>query len=207
MALLITHHPSPIAEFPHIRRVRDGRFPHEIVSILPGEYFVSQEPLIIQTVLGSCVSVCVRDPLLSIGGMNHFMLPVPCEGGVDSWGESARYGCHAMELLVNEILRRGGGRDRLEVKVFGGGKIYDSSLDVGARNAVWVLEYLERERLKPIVADLRDVYPRKVYYFTESGRVLLKKIKRVRNRTIEERERRYHASLQQRRADGEVALF
>ena len=199
---------SPGIEFPHIRRMRDDRYPHEIASILPGEYFVSREPMIVYTVLGSCVSACVRDPLAGVGGMNHFMLPVPGgDGRSDSWGASARYGCYAMELLVNEILKRGGHRDRLEVKVFGGGKIYDSSMDVGAANAAWVLNYLEREGFRPVTADLRDLYPRKVYYFTESGRVLMKKIERIKNRTIFEREERYQSFLRQGQADSKPTLF
>lgn len=195
-------------EFAHIRRMRDPRCPHEVASILPGEYFVSRESMIVYTVLGSCVSACIRDPLLGIGGMNHFMLPAPKgDGPSDSWGESARYGSYAMELLINEILKRGGHKSRLEVKLFGGGKIYDSALNVGANNAAWALEYLEREGLQPITTDLGDLYPRKVYYFTESGRVLLKKIERIKNRTIFEREEQYQTSLRQRQADSDVTLF
>ena len=198
---------SPDA-FAQIRRMHDPRCPYEIASILPGEYFVSQDSMIVYTVLGSCVSACIRDPLLGIGGMNHFMLPAPKgDGRSDTWGESARYGSYAMELLINEILKRGGHRSRLEVKLFGGGKIYDSAQDIGAINAAWALEYLEREGLQPITTDLGDIYPRKVYYFTESGRVLLKKLERIKNRTIFEREEQYQASLRQRQADGNFTLF
>ncbi|MFY9269846.1 MAG: hypothetical protein WAO55_08895, partial [Candidatus Manganitrophaceae bacterium] len=98
---------APNESFNHIRRMRDARFPHEIAVIMPGEYFVSDEPMVVYTVLGSCISVCIRDPLINVGGMNHFMLPAPRgNSGHDSWGESARYGSYAMELLVNEILKR-----------------------------------------------------------------------------------------------------
>ena len=177
-------------EFAHIRRMRDGRFPHEIASILPGELFVSREPMIVYTVLGSCISACIRDPIVGVGGMNHFMLPEPNESG-DSWGDSARYGSFAMESLINGILTRGGSKHRLEVKLFGAGKIYEGNIDVGARNAEWVLKYLRTEGLMPVKTDLGDVYPRKVYYFTESGRVLLKKIERLKNQTIANRETEY----------------
>lgn len=200
--------PCPRDEFPHIRRMRDNRCPHEIATIMPGEYFVSREPMIVYTVLGSCVSACIRDPSAGVGGMNHFMLPAPKgAGGSDSWGESARYGCFAMEVLINEILKRGGQKNRLEVKVFGGGKIYDGTVDIGRANAAWALEYLEREGFKPITADLGDIYPRKVYYFTESGRVLLKKIERLKNRTIFEREEQYRASLRRQPTESDVTLF
>ncbi len=199
---------ADVDEFAHIRRMCDARCPYEVASILPGEYFVSQAPMIVYTVLGSCVSACIRDPVAGVGGMNHFMLPTPKgDGRSDSWGESARYGSYAMELLINEILKRGGLKSRLEVKVFGGGKIYNSTMDVGANNAAWALDYLEREGLRPITADLGDLYPRKVYYFTESGRVLMKKIERIKNRTIFEREERYQSFLRQGQADSKITLF
>ena len=182
--------------FAHIRRMRDNRFPHEIASILPGEFFVSDIPMVVYTVLGSCVSACVRDPIAGVGGMNHFMLPKPKEGGSDSWGESTRYGSYAMESLINEILKRGGMKSRLEIKLFGAGRIYEGNIDVGARNAEWVLGYLQAEGLTACKTDLGDVFPRKIYYFTESGRVLLKKIERVKNHTIADREMEYAEKIQ-----------
>lgn len=212
MASPFREHVSPTAQrrppaFAHIRRLHDDRFPHEIAAILPGEYFVSEEPMVVYTVLGSCVAACIRDPVAGVGGMNHFMLPAPRgESASDSWEGSARYGCFAMEVLLNEIVKRGGRKERLEVKVFGGGKIYEGQVDIGGLNAVWILEYLKREGFRPVTRDLGEVYPRKVYYFTQSGRVLLKKIERLKNRTICEREAQYHDRLQ-RRADGDVTLF
>jgi chemotaxis protein CheD len=168
------------AEFTHIRRMRDSRFPHEIASILPGEYFVSEEPMIVYTVLGSCISACIRDPIAGVGGMNHFMLPEPKEHGSDSWGESTRYGSFAMESLINDILKRGGLKSRLEVKLFGAGKIYEGQID-----------------------------PRKVYYFTESGRVLVKKIERIKNQTIMNRETEYASKIQvaKQQPKEDVTLF
>ncbi len=182
--------------FAHIRRMQDHRFPHEIAAILPGEFFVSAEPMIVYTVLGSCVSACIRDPLAGVGGMNHFMLPQPKNASTDSWGESTRYGSYAMESLINDILKRGGVKSRLEVKLFGAGRIYDGNIDVGARNAEWVLEYIKTEGLTACKTDLGDILPRKIYYFTESGRVLMKKIENVKNDTIATRERDYAYKLQ-----------
>ena len=205
----MTHNPDCLRDaFPHIRRFRDARFPHEIATILPGEYFVSREPMIVYTVLGSCVSVCIRDPLAGVGGMNHFMLPAPKgDNRSDSWGESARYGSFAMEMLINEILKRGGHKSRLEVKVFGGGRIYDGGVNVGVNNAVWALEYVALEGFALARADVGDIYPRKLYYFTESGKVLMKRIERMKNRTIIEREQRYQADITQQPAAGDVTLF
>lgn len=198
-------------QFAHIRRMQDSRFPHEIAAILPGEFFVCDTPMIIYTVLGSCISACIRDPLAGVGGMNHFMLPKPKEVGNDSWGESTRYGSYAMESLINEILKRGGVKSRLELKLFGAGRIYDGNIDVGAKNAEWVLDYIKMEGLIACKTDLGDVLPRKVYYFTESGRVLMKKIEKVKNDTIAAREREYAFKLQVEKhvvaAAADVTLF
>lgn len=197
--------------FSHVRRMRDNRFPHEIASILPGEFFVSSEPMVVYTVLGSCISACIRDPIAEVGGMNHFMLPAPKEHqSGDAWGgESTRYGSFAMEQLINGILKRGGLRQRLEVKLFGAGKIYEGNIDVGARNTEWVLNYLKAEGFSITSSNLGDVYPRKVYYFTDSGRVLMKKIERIKNRTIYDRETEYQQHLRQEQEEqqSDVTLF
>ena len=195
--------------FAHIRRMRDGRFPCEIASILPGEFFVSREPMIVCTVLGSCVSACIRDPIAGVGGMNHFMLPAPKDGHAnDSWGgESTRYGSFAMEQLVNEILKRGGLKHRLEVKLFGGGRIHEGNFTVGAANVQWALDYMKTEGLAPITTDLGGVHPRKIYYFTKSGRVLMKRIERLKNGTIIEREAEYRKQLERERDQSDVTLF
>jgi chemotaxis protein CheD len=199
---------SALMEFGHIRRMQDTRFPYEVAVILPGEYFVSQEPMVVYTVLGSCVSVCLRDPVVNVGGMNHFMLGAPAsEGGYDSWGDSGRYGSFAMEMLINEILKRGGKKNRLEAKVFGGGKIYDGAMDIGAKNAAWALDYLERESVPLLKANVGDVCPRKVYFFTDSGKVLLKKLDRIVAKTIAAEEGEYRAKLQQAPVQSDVTLF
>lgn len=196
-------------DFAHIRRLRDHRFPHEIASILPGEFFVSPEPMIVYTVLGSCISACIRDPIAGVGGMNHFMLPKPEHASHDSWGESTRYGSYAMESLINEIIKRGGLKSRLEIKLFGAGRIYEGNIDVGSYNAKWVVGYLKREGLATVKTDLGDVFPRKVYYFTDSGRVLMKKIEHVKNQTIFERENEYASKIKQREQQPveDVTLF
>jgi len=188
--------------------MQDARFPHEIAVIMPGEYFVSREPMVVYTVLGSCISVCIRDTVAKVGGMNHFMLGAPTTNVEDDhWGASARYGSYAMEVLVNELLSRGGQKSRLEVKVFGGGKIHEGLNDVGASNAAWALEFLEREGISPIKADVGDVCPRKVYYFTESGRVLLKKLDPLQRQSIMRKEQRYQETLENGAQSGEVTLF
>ncbi|MBI3351475.1 MAG: chemoreceptor glutamine deamidase CheD [Nitrospirae bacterium] len=195
--------------FFQVRRFQDERFDQEVAIIMPGEYFVSRNSIIVYTVLGSCVSVCIRDTVTHIGGMNHFMLPVPkISREEDSWGESGRYGIYAMELLINDILKRGGRKERFEVKVFGGGKIYTGENDIGASNADWILKYLHKEGLSPVQTDMGDVFPRKIYYFSDSGRVLMKKIVRIKNDTIMRREHEYKENLQKTiQTEGDVTLF
>jgi len=163
-------------EGPSNRRRRHHRFPdHEVVTLFPGEYFVSDKPVVLSTLLGSCVAVCMRDPNAGVGGMNHFMLPAPGHSASSgAWSVKTRYGSYAIETLINGILKYGGHKNRLEVKVFGGAKLYEGGGDIGASNAQWVLEYLDREGLRPIASDLGKDYARSVYFYTDTGRVLMK---------------------------------
>ena len=158
-----------------------------MVTLFPGEYFVSHKPVVVSTLLGSCVAVCMRDPYAGVGGMNHFMLPAPGHSASSgAWSVKTRYGSYAMETLINGIMKDGGHRNRLEVKVFGGAKLYEGGGDIGAMNSQWVLEYLDREGLRPIASDLGRDYARSVYYYTDTGRVLMKSGDSVeRGRTVE----------------------
>lgn len=185
----------------------DRNFDADAAKILPGEYYVSNRGMLLVTVLGSCVAACIRDPDSGIGGMNHFMLPD--DGGRESVGNSARYGTYAMEVLINHLLKLGARRSRLEAKVFGGGAVLASlsSSNVGARNAEFVLSYLKTEKIPVVAKDLLDSYPRKVYYFSKTGRVLVKKLHRVHNDTLFARERDYKAKLSGSGLAGDVELF
>lgn len=188
-------------------RYYDRNFQSEAAKILPGEYFVSDSGMLLVTVLGSCVAACVRDTEAGLGGMNHFMLPD--DGGREAVASSARYGTYAMEVLVNHLLKLGARRNRLEAKVFGGGAVLSSlsSSNVGVRNAEFVLNYLKTEKIPVVAKDLLDSYPRKVYYFSNTGRVLVKKLHRVHNETLFTRERDYKDRLSGAKMAGDVELF
>lgn len=188
-------------------RYFDRNFNSQAAKILPGEYFVTTEGMLLVTVLGSCVAACIRDAESGIGGMNHFMLPDEGSKGVVS--TSARYGTYAMEVLINHLLKLGARRNRLEAKVFGGGAVLQSlaSSDVGARNADFVLNYLKTEKVPVVAKDLLDSYPRKVYFFPDSGRVLVKKLHRVHNDTVFTREQDYKKRLGSSKVEGDVELF
>jgi chemotaxis protein CheD len=178
----------------------------QAVKVLPGEYFVTTSDMVLVTVLGSCVSACIRDRDKGIGGMNHFMLP---EGGGDQLAGSARYGGFAMEVLVNHLLKMGARRNNLEAKVFGGAAVMASlsQSQVGERNAQFVLEYLKTEGIPIVARDLLDVYPRKLYFFPYSGRVLMKKLVHVSNDTLAKREIEYARRLKGKPIGGDVELF
>ena len=186
----------------------DRSFDSDAAKVLPGEYYYTPKDMMIVTVLGSCVSACIRDRVSGIGGMNHFMLP---EGNdIDSpLSASMRYGNYAMEVLINDLIKAGARRENLEAKVFGGGAVLRgfSAINVGQRNAQFVLDYLHAENLRIVAEDLNDIYPRKVYFFPRTGRVLVKKIKQLNNNTLANREQDYAARLQATPVAGDVDLF
>lgn len=187
----------------------DRTFDCDAAKILPGEFYFTGKDMLIVTVLGSCVSACIRDRISGVGGMNHFMLP---DGGADSdnpVSASMRYGTYAMEVLINELLKAGAKRENMEAKVFGGGNVLRgfTAINVGERNAKFVLEYLHTERMRVIAEDLNDIYPRKVYFFPKTGKVLVKKLKVEHNDTLKRREQDYASRLKIAPVGGEVDLF
>jgi chemotaxis protein CheD len=197
-----SHHPAPNIYY-------DRQFESDAAKLLPGEYYVTRQEMALVTVLGSCVAACIRDNRSGVGGMNHFMLP---DGGADRGtpaSESARYGAFAMEVLVNELLKLGARRPNLEAKVFGGGAVMSglTQANVGERNAAFVLEYLRTEGVALAARDLLDIYPRKVYFFPRTGRVVVRKLKSLHNDTIMQREVEYRSRLRGAHVEGDIELF
>ncbi|MBB4843798.1 chemotaxis protein CheD [Paucibacter oligotrophus] len=149
----------------------DAHFKNAAVKILPGEYFVDNEDLLVMTTLGSCIAACLWDRHAQIGGMNHFMLP-------DGAGDSGRYGSFAMELLINEMMKRGASKSRMEAKIFGGGAVIAgmNTINVGERNTNFVIDYLKTERIPIVSKDVLDIYPRKVCFLPHSGKAMVKRL-------------------------------
>ncbi len=152
----------------------DPRPGRHVIKLGPGDHAVSGAPeALLLTVLGSCVSACIRDPLAGVGGMNHFMLPESRDG---RWGgglESLRYGNFAMARLIGDILRSGGRRELLEVKIFGGARIGPDTSEIGDRNASYVEAYLKAHGLVPLISKLRGKEARRLAYMPVSGRAFL----------------------------------
>lgn len=188
-------------------RYFDRQFEAEAVKVLPGEYYVTATDIVLVTVLGSCVSACIRDREKRIGGMNHFMLAD--SGDREILSASARYGTYAMEILINHLLKMGARKGALEAKVFGGGRVLSAlpSSQVGDRNCDFVIDFLDTEGIPVVARDLLDVYPRKVYYFPTSGRVLVKKLVRMHNDTVLKREKEYAERLAEAPVTGDIELF
>ena len=149
----------------------DAHFKNDAVKILPGEYFVHHEDMLIMTTLGSCIAACIYDRNAKVGDMNHFMLP-------DGAGDSGRYGSYAMEQLINEMLKPGPRRLTMEAKVFGGGQVVSgmTTMNVGERNTTFVMDYLKTERIPVVSKDVLDVYPRKVCFLPGSGKAMVKRL-------------------------------
>ena len=182
----------------------DTHFKYNAAKVLPGEYFVAKEDLLVMTVLGSCIAACIWDSRLRIGGMNHFMLP---DGGGDS---SGRYGSYAMELLINELVKMGSSREYMQAKVFGGGAVIAgmTSMNVGERNTKFVLDYLATERIPVVSKDVMDIYPRKVIFFPVSGKAMVKRLAHAHPETLETQERQGNVTrVVQSTAGGSVDLF
>jgi chemotaxis protein CheD len=190
------------------RRFFDAASGTWMVKVFPGEFYVTAKPdEMLVTVLGSCVSACIRDPHKGIGGMNHFML---ARGHAGGWGgntESARFGNFAMEKLINELLKAGCSRDALEIKVFGGGNVIDSRNAVGTDNAEFVLHYLEAEGLRCVARDLGGQLPRRIQYLPATGKVIRRLLGGGETKVVARQETEYASRLKSQTTAGEIELF
>lgn len=176
----------------------ETQFRSEAVKVLPGEYFVDDQDILIMTTLGSCIAVCLWDRHARVGGLNHFLLPD---------GDNGRYGSFAMELLINELLKRGATRRSLEAKVFGGGQVIAGmdTLNVGERNTRFALDYLKAEHIPVISKDVLDIYPRKVCFLPHSGKAMIKRLTPTSGAELAAQERA--AARRDAPAGGSVELF
>lgn len=189
-----------------IRSYFDAKIGSRATIVLPGDHLVSNEPdLALVTLLGSCVAACIRDTSSGIGGLNHFLLPD--DGGRSGGGSgSMRYGTNAMEVLINDILKQGGVKSRLEAKVFGGGNVIDTSQaeTVGDRNARFVVEYLRREGIPVVAQDLGGSRARRIFFFPSTGRV---SVLRLEPQSVRDQEMKLKKRVESQPKAGTVELF
>jgi chemotaxis protein CheD len=183
----------------------DAHFKNDAVKVLPGEFFVHDEDILVMTTLGSCIAACLWDREKRVGGMNHFLLPD--SGG--SGGDSGRYGSFAMDLLIGELVKRGATRATMEAKVFGGGAVISgmNSINVGERNTQFVLDYLRTERITVVSKDVLDIYPRKVCFLPASGKAMVKKLASANTEALAAQERAAASRAAPAASGGSVDLF
>lgn len=196
-----------IPGFEHIKRYWHDNKQHVEAKVLPGEFYVSAQGEMITTVLGSCISVCAYDPITATGGMNHFMLPSGNEDmGITS--KSFRFGDVAMERMINEIVKKNIDHKRLIFKAFGGGRMLSKMSDIGGKNIEFLHRYMEMEKLRLASSDLGGPHPREVQFFTNTGKVLVKRLERLHSDTIARQENHYgHQVDEQIQGSGDVELF
>jgi chemotaxis protein CheD len=204
--------PKAIAGFESINRYWDTNNNIYAAKLLPGEFYVTMNGELITTVLGSCVSACIRDTTTGIGGMNHFMLPADISRDTKAWGNTpvdaqTRYGNIAMERLINVILAGGGKRQNLEIKLFGGGKVLQIDTDIGAKNIDFVKHYLDTEGLTIAAEDIGGSKPRKIQYFPNTGRARVKSLNSLHNDTLTKRESSYIETINNAPVEGRIDLF
>jgi chemotaxis protein CheD len=190
------------------RRFFDAASGSWMVKVFPGEFFVtSKSDEVLVTVLGSCVSACIRDHRTGVGGMNHFMLPQSNAGDWAGDSQSTRFGNFAMEKLINELLKAGCSRSSLEIKVFGGGNVTDSQNAIGTENSKFILRYLEAEGLRCSAQDLGGQLPRRIHYRPATGKVVRRLLGTGESSVIAREEKEYGSRLSNRSAGGEIELF
>jgi chemotaxis protein CheD len=206
--------PSAAVGSAGVHRFWDAGHERWAAKVAPGEYYVTRDDEVISTVLGSCISACIRDPVADVGGMNHFMLPECNYRASDNrWldpkaGLATRYGSYAMESLLNSLLELGARRERLEIKLFGAGRMLTTLTDVGQRNIEFVRQYLQTENLEAAAEDLGDTCPRRIAYFPASGKVRVWRLPPLEASVIAARECRHLREIGTRAAGGgDVELF
>ncbi|WP_286239174.1 chemotaxis protein CheD [Neptuniibacter halophilus] len=197
--------PTLLHDFSGAKLFWEPRWKCYAVKVYPGDYFVANTELVITTVLGSCISACIHDPVAGFGGMNHFMLP---EGDArDDLCRSSRYGLFAMEQLINELMKHGCSRHNMQVKLTGGGRMIAGMSNIGQQNIDFILKYIEDESLNLIASDLGGDQARKVAYFPLEGRMLVNKLDHREDQRLIEAERSYQVDVNQHLDDTDVELF
>lgn len=196
----------PVSAYFHgSKRFHDTKEDIEVVKIFSGDWYVTKANEMLATILGSCVSACIRDPYAGIGGMNHFLLPG--DENTAAVSDATRYGVFAMESLVNGILNGGGRRERLEIKVFGGGNVINHSARIGSKNAAFIRSFLRKEGFTIMSEDLEGDHPRRLHYFPATGKVLMRKLQRREDLVVVEEEARYKKAIAAKPIEGNIELF
>ncbi|MCP4595461.1 MAG: chemotaxis protein CheD [Neptuniibacter sp.] len=198
--------PPTLRGFEHHNLFWEPRWDCYAVKVKPGDFYVSNSGIVITTVLGSCISACIHDPVAGYGGLNHFMLPDSgTQGDLD---RSMRYGLFAMEQLINELMKHGCQRERMQVKLTGGGDMMGGlTTRIGQQNIDFILKYIQDEGLSLEASDLGGDQARRVAYFPTEGRMLVNKLDHRDDQRLIEEERSFRVDVDQHLDDTDVELF
>lgn len=196
--------PKQLAEFINAKLFWEPRWERYAVKVKPGEHYVANTDLVVTTVLGSCISACIHDPVMRYGGLNHFMLP---SGDNSDLTRSMRYGFFAMEELINDMMKHGCRRETMQVKLTGGGNMIGGLSDIGQQNIDFILQYIKDEGLKLVASDLGGDQARRVAYFPYEGRMLVNKLDHRDDQRLIEEERSYRVEVDRNLDDSDVELF
>jgi len=182
------------------------------VKLPPGEHHVSWKTRttqadMISTVLGSCVAACIYDPLVGVGGLNHFMLPHDDEGLWGGVSRALRFGNHAMEALINDVLKRGGQRAQLECKLFGGANVLNGMNGIGDKNCEFALEYVQKERLRLVMSDLGGAQGRSIYFDAGTGKVWRRFVQDTMAAELAKRETKLRQTTRVQPSASSIELF
>ena len=179
------------------------------VTIHIGQVYTTREPTIIKTILGSCIAACLLDPVARVGGMNHFMLPAPANGS--GTGDGSHFGIHAMDLLIGAVQKAGGDRRRIQAKLFGGGHVLRMGAtgnSVPERNIQFIEEFVRAEGISVASRDLGGYLPRRIHFYTDTGKVLVKRLgQQMLRQTQTEEKEHMRAIAQVAPSFGEITLF
>ncbi|MBU2979683.1 chemoreceptor glutamine deamidase CheD [Alteromonas sp. C1M14] len=186
----------------------DPRFVQQAIKVLPGEYCVTDKDTMLVSVIGTCVSACLIDVKNKIAGINNFLLPSHVHYD-DPFGEAARFGMNTVEQLIDEMMKQGADKRHLQAKIFGGGNVVSglSAINEGRLNADFLARYLRQESIPVIASDVLGDEARKIYFFPETGQVLVKRIKQYNNSTIMDRESAFRMRLRQSREEENIEFF
>lgn len=186
------------------------------VILDPGEFYVSRQPEVISTLLGSCVAACLFDPVTRIFGMNHFLLAYRHYAQEQRILESdvGRYGIYAMEVLINEMMRQGAGKRNLKAKCFGGAQVLHLREDkmnhttVGDANIEFIKAFLLKEDIPLLGSSFGGIHGRHIHFVGTDYSVYIKKIGTMQDKMVEKEERRYwKQNLEEREKIGNKADF
>lgn len=187
-----------------MRKKYSRRFNKDVLVLMPGEYFASKDPVIICTLLGSCISACIFDIVNKIGGINHFMLPGRVDPDNFIHTKGGRYGMYAMELLIGNLIKLGAARKNLRAKIFGGSNVLNfrkTEGDVSSSNIQFSKKFLEMEQVPLLNMDVGGSVGRKIFFFTDTGRVLSKKLIVTSTSEVIREELRYKRNLFRKRIE------